>query len=142
MALLNPYIGFRGTAEEAMNFYQSVFGGELSLTRFGEFEMPGISPDDADLIMHAQLTTSAGFTLMGADAPASVPADEGSRIDISISGTDAEGLRAYWDGLTEGGNVTLPLEMAPWGDWFGQVTDRFGVSWMVSISPADGAGQS
>lgn len=142
MALLNPYISFRGTAREAMEFYTSVFGGDLTLSTFGEFQMPGIGEDEKDKIMHGQLTTPAGFTLMGADTPSSMPASEGSTITISLSGNGDEGLRDYWDKLADGGTVTMPLEQAPWGDWFGQLTDRFGVDWMVNISGGGEAGQS
>ena len=134
MALLNPYLTFRGDAREAMEFYKSVFGGELTLSTFGEFQMPGVDPDQADRIMHSQLTTPAGFTVMGADALASTPAAEGSSITISLSGSEADGLRGYWDRLADGGEVTMPLDRAPWGDSFGQLTDRFGTSWMVNIS--------
>ena len=66
MSVLNPYLSFRGNAREAMEFYKSVFGGELPVSPFGEFQMPGIGPEEADKIMHGQLTTPAGFTLMGA----------------------------------------------------------------------------
>ena len=142
MALLNPYLSFRGNAREAMEFYKSVFGGELTLSTFAEFQMPDIGPDEADQIMHGQLTTAAGFTLMGADAPAAMQLDEGSSITISLSGSEGEDLRSYWDRLAEGGQVTMPLEQAPWGDSFGQLTDWFGIDWMVNISgdqaPAQG----
>jgi PhnB protein len=71
-----------------------------------------------------------------------MPASEGSTITISLSGNGDEGLRDYWDKLADGGTVTMPLEQAPWGDWFGQLTDRFGVDWMVNISGGGEAGQS
>lgn len=134
MALLNPYLGFRGNAREALEFYQSVFGGELVVSTFGDFQMPGISAEQAGLVMHGSLTTTGGFTLMASDAPDGVPYDEGSSITISLSGSEAEELRGYWDGLADGGEVTLPLEQAPWGDYFGQLTDPFGTHWMVNIT--------
>jgi PhnB protein len=139
MALLNPYIGFRGTARDAMEFYKTVFGGELTLSTFGEFSMPGISEEDKDKVMHAQLTTPSGFTVMGSDAPSAMEVGTASNITISLSGGENEGLRDYWDRLADAGTVTLPLEKAPWGDSFGQLTDRFGVNWMVNISGGDPA---
>jgi len=134
MALLNPYIGFRGTAREAMEFYQSVFGGELDLSTFSDFSMPGIAEDEADLIMHGQLDAPGGMTLMAADTPRSMELAEGSNITISLSGADGAELRGYWDKLAEGGTVIMPLERAPWGDAFGQLTDKYGVGWMVNIA--------
>ncbi len=141
MALLNPYLMLRGQAREALEFYKSVFGGELTLSTFGEFQMPDVGPDEANLIMHGQLTTPSGFTLMGADAPASMPGESGSSITISLSGSEADELRGYWDGLAAGGEVTMPLEQAPWGASFGQLVDKFGTSWMVNISGPGASGQ-
>ncbi|MDQ7991182.1 MAG: VOC family protein [Propionicimonas sp.] len=136
MALLNPYLSFSGNAREAMEFYKSVFGGELTLSTFGEFQMPGITPEDVDKVMHSQLTTASGFTLMGSDTPSSMPQPGGgSSITISLSGPEDGELRGYWDKLSDGGQVTLPLAQAPWGDWFGQLVDRFGTSWMLDITP-------
>lgn len=135
MALLNPYLSFRGNAREAMEFYQSVFGGELAVSTFGEFQMPGITAEDADKIMHGQLTTPAGFTIMGSDTPPGMPFDDSSGgITVSVSGGDENELRGYWDGLADGGEITMPLEKAPWGDWFGQLNDRYGTPWMFNIA--------
>ena len=136
MALLNPYLSFRdGAAREAMEFYQSVFGGELTVSTFGEYQMPGVTATEADWVMHAQLATPSGFTLMASDTPAAMPARRvGSSITISLSGSETDELRGYWEKLAEGGDVQLPLDQAPWGDWFGQLIDRFGTSWMVNIA--------
>ena len=139
MTRLNPYISFRGTAREAMEFYRSVFGGELDLSTFAEFQMPGIAEDEANLIMHGQLEAPGGLVLMAADTPRSMDLAEGSNIAISLSGDDDAELRGYWEKLAEGGSVTMPLDAAPWGDAFGQLTDRFGVSWMVNIAGSGGA---
>jgi PhnB protein len=84
--------------------------------------------------MHGQLETPGGFTLMGADVPKDMPYTPGTNYAISLSGDDEAELRRWWDGLSAGGNVTLPLEKAPWGDSFGMVTDKFGTSWMFNIS--------
>jgi PhnB protein len=136
MTRLNPYISFRGTAREAMEFYQSVLGGELTLSTFAENQMPGIGEDEADLIMHGQLEAPGGMTLMGADTPRSMDLAEGSNITVSLSGDDDTELRGYWDKLSDGATVAMPLEAAPWGDAFGQLTDKFGISWMVNIAGA------
>ncbi|HEV7655709.1 MAG TPA: VOC family protein [Mycobacteriales bacterium] len=131
---LNPYISFESDARQAMEFYEQVFGGTLRMNTFGEFGAAD-SPDK-DKIMHAQLETDGGFTLMGADTPAGMPFASGSRLSVSLSGEDGAELRGYWDKLTEGGTVTMPLEKQMWGDEFGMLTDRFGVDWMVNITQA------
>ena len=131
---LNPYLNFRDTAREAMDFYQSVFGGELNTSTFGEF---GASDDPAekDKIMHAQLETASGFTLMAADTPNSMEHRPGGyAISLSGAAADEDELRGYWDKLTADGSVTMPLEKAPWGDAFGMCTDKYGVGWMVNIA--------
>ncbi|HEX5039647.1 MAG TPA: VOC family protein [Candidatus Limnocylindria bacterium] len=130
---LNPYISFDGSAKEAMEFYRGVFGGELALTTYGEGNMAE-SDADAGRIMHGQLEAPNGMTLMGADSPPGQPAASGSAITISLSGEDEGELTGYWNGLLDGGTVTMPLEKAPWGDQFGMLTDRFGVGWMVNIA--------
>lgn len=128
---LNPYLNFPGTAREAMEFYQRVFGGELAVNTYGEYGEPG---EYADRIMHAQLETPSGFTLMGADTPPGVAYRAGDTITVSLSGDDADELRGYWERLSEGGTVSVPLEKQMWGDEFGACVDRFGVPWMVNIS--------
>lgn len=128
---LNPYIGFAGNARQAMEFYQSVFGGNLAVTTFGEFghEGPG-----ADQVMHAMLEADNGYTLMAADTPPGTPYNPGSNISISLSGDDSAELHGYWDKLVDGGNVTMPLEKQMWGDEFGSVVDRFGITWLVNVA--------
>ena len=141
MTTLNPYISFRGTAREAMEYYAALFGGELTLSTFRDFGMPGVADEELDLIMHGNLAAPGGMTLMGADAPASMQVPAESYITISLSGDDDAELRRVWAGLADGGNVTMPLEVAPWGDAFGELTDRFGVKWMMNITgAANGAG--
>jgi PhnB protein len=130
---LNPYLNFGDNAREAMEFYKSVFGGDLTLNTFGEY---GTQGDEANKIMHAQLETDDGYTLMGADTPEGMTHNAGDNITVSLSGDDAESLRGYWEKLSEGGNVTMPLEKQMWGDEFGMCTDRFGIPWMVDIVPA------
>ncbi|AJT42171.1 VOC family protein [Psychromicrobium lacuslunae] len=133
---LNPYISFNGKAKEAMEFYQSVLGGELTSSTFGEFQAP-VEPAELDLIMHSQLETPSGFTLMASDTPAHMgELKEGNNFSVSLSGDDDAELRGYWDKLTEGGTVSMPLEKAPWGDSFGMLTDKFGIDWLVNITGA------
>ena len=129
---LNPYVSFDGNARQAMEFYKGVFGGDLNTNTFGEFGQAD-SPD-ADKVMHSQLETDSGFTLMASDTPAGMQRNPGDTITISLSGDDADALRGYWEKLSEGGTVTMPLEKQMWGDEFGQCTDKFGISWMVNIS--------
>ena len=130
--LLNPYLGFRDSARQAMEFYQTVFGGTLDINTFGEFHASE-DPAEQDKVMHSQLTTDNGFTLMASDTPNGMDYKPGSNYSVSLSGEDEGELRGYWDKLSDGGSVTLPLEKAPWGDSFGMCVDRFGVSWMVNI---------
>jgi PhnB protein len=130
---LNPYISFRDNAREALEFYHGVFGGDLNMSTFAEFQMSE-DPADAEKIMHGQLEAPNGMTLMAADTPSSMKTVDASNITISLSGADESELRGYWDKLTDGGNVTVPLEKAPWGDHYGQLTDRFGIAWMVNIA--------
>jgi PhnB protein len=130
---LNPYLSFRTTARDAIEFYRSVFGGELSISTFGEFGMSD-DPAQQDLVMHSQLTTDKGFVLMASDTPESMDFTPGTDYTVSLSGDDEAELRGYWNALAEGGEVGVPLEAAPWGDSFGQLTDRFGKQWMVNIA--------
>jgi PhnB protein len=129
---LNPYLNFKDNARQAMEFYQSVFGGELQLNTFADLGAP-VEDNEQDLIMHSQLESS-GLVLMGADTPSHMEFSEGRNGAISLSGDDEATLRRYWDGLSAGGTVAMPLEKAPWGDTFGMCTDKFGVSWLVNIA--------
>ncbi|MDQ0819644.1 PhnB protein [Arthrobacter sp. V4I6] len=135
MITLNPYLGFRDNAKEAMTYYQTVFGGELSMSTFGEFHA---SEDVAeqDKIMHAMLTAEKGMVLMGADTPNGMDYTPGNNISVSLSGSDEAELRGYFDKLADGGTVAMPLEKAPWGDTFGMCKDKFGIDWLVNIAPS------
>ncbi|HQZ12720.1 MAG TPA: VOC family protein [Devosia sp.] len=130
---LNPYLSFKGNAREAMNFYKSVFGGELSLFTFGE---GGAAPDPSanDLVMHGQLETPDGYTLMGSDTPPGMDFQRAGGMTVSIFGDDEAKLRGHWDKLAAGATVMMPLEKASWGDTFGMLTDKYGTPWMVNIS--------
>ncbi|GAB3944235.1 VOC family protein [Kribbella albertanoniae] len=130
---LNPYIQFDGSAREALEFYQGVFGGELTTNTFGEFGA-GHGPDDDDKLMHGMLESPNGFTVMAADTPQGMPYNPGENISVSLSGDDADDLRGYYSKLSDGGKVTVQLEKQMWGDEFGAVVDRFGINWMFNIS--------
>ena len=131
---LNPYLNFNGDARAAMEFYRSVFGGDLVVNTHGDFGNP--DPALADKIMHGQLETPEGYTLMGADIMPGMPFQPGTTMTVSLSGDTNGPLREYWDKLSDGATVTVPLEKQMWGDEFGQLTDRFGVSWLVNITAA------
>ena len=131
---LNPYISFSDNARQAMEFYQGVLGGELAMNTFGEYG--AADGPAADQIMHAQLVTDGGITLMAADTPPHETYKPGENISISLSGTDGDELRGYWEKLSNAGKVVVPLEKQMWGDEFGMCTDRFGASWMVNIAGA------
>jgi PhnB protein len=132
---LNPYLNFNGNAREAMQFYASVFGGDLNITTFAEVGMDG---PDADRVMHAMLQTSNGYTIMGADTPSTMEFQPMSGSSVSISGDDSQALHTYWQKLSAGGTTTMPMEKQAWGDEFGMCVDKFGVPWMIDIGEAAG----
>lgn len=132
---LNPYINFQDSTREAMEFYKTVFGGKLVMNTFGEAQMTQ-DPVESKKIMHAMLEAENGMAIMASDTPPGMQYTPGSSISISLSGDNEPELHGYWDKLVVGGTITMPLEKAPWGDMFGMVTDKFGINWMVNISPA------
>ncbi len=134
---LDAYVFFTGNkCKEAMEFYKSVFGGELSMQTYGEgmkgMEMGPEMQGNDDKIMHS-LLSGGDIRLMGSDSTREGEFGQ-SFISLSLSGTDKEKLQEAWDKLADGGKVTMPLEKAPWGDTFGTLTDKFGVEWMVNIT--------
>ncbi|NLI17566.1 MAG: VOC family protein [Actinomycetales bacterium] len=129
---LNPYLSFRDTAREAMEFYRSVFGGTLTISTFADFQASE-DPAEADKVMHAMLETPHGLVLMASDTPNREELTPGSSVTVSLSGDDPE-LRTFWDRLADGAAITMPLADSPWGDSFGMLMDRFGTSWMVNIA--------
>jgi PhnB protein len=128
---LNPYLSFQDSAREAMTFYQSVLGGELTVSTFGEFQASD-DPAEQDKVMHSQLETPDGLVLMAADTPARMDHQPQAGVSVSLSGDDEAKLRGFWERLSEGGTVVMPFEKAPWGAVFGMCVDRFGTSWMVN----------
>ena len=134
---LTPYLNFREGTREAMEFYRSVFGGELTVSTFGE--MPGdmgIDESEKDKVLHSMLVAGSDLTFMAADVPSGM--DVSPNGTVALSGDDEDVLRGWWDALSGGGSVLVPLEKAPWGDSFGMCTDRFGVAWMVNIAGVPG----
>lgn len=128
---LNPYIAFGGNARQAMEFYQEVLGGKLELSTVADFSSP--DAPNADKLMHAQLDTPNGYTLMAWDVPDGVPHHPGNNVAVSLSGDDSE-LRDYFKKLSANGTVTMPLEKQSWGDDAGALIDQFGITWMVNIT--------
>lgn len=128
---LDPYLFFLGDAKSAMAFYKSVFGGELSIQTISEGpDFPGKDKFKGDEVMHAML--DGDVRLMASDSPKA--SDKMAKVELSLSGDDAVKLRKYWDGLSQGGKIRMPLAKAPWGDTFGGLTDKFGIDWMVNIT--------
>ena len=130
---LNPYLGFKDNARQAMEFYQTVFGGKLEFNTFKEFSASKDSAED-DKIMHSVLHADNGITFMAADTPNSMDYKPGSAISMSLSGDDEAELSGYYDKLSSNGTVIEPMKKAPWGDTFGMCTDSFGILWMVNIT--------
>jgi len=131
---LNPYISFKDNARQALEFYQSVFGGKVASYTFKEYHASQ-DPAEDDKIMHAMLTAPNGMAFMVADTPSSMEYKPISGISMSLSGDNEAELSGYFEKLSAGGTVSMPLEKAAWGDTFGMLTDKFGVSWLVNISP-------
>ena len=135
---LNPYLNFRGNAREAMGFYEGVFGGTLNVATYADYHAAS-DPSENDLVMHADLEAPGGIRFMGADVPTKMEFSQGTNdFSMSLSGEDETELRGFFDRLSDGGAITMPLEKAPWGDTFGMCTDRFGINWLVNITAPTG----
>lgn len=133
---LSPYLTFNGNAAEAMQYYQSVLGGELTMQTFGESGMSD-SEELQDRIIHASLENET-INIMASDTSPehSPPIAVGNNVNLSINGSDKVTLTGYFQKLSEGGKITMPLEKQFWGDVFGSCEDKFGIHWMVNISQA------
>ena len=132
---LNPYLNFQSNAREAIEFYRDVFGGELRVMTFGD-----MGGEPANGVMHAQLETPAGFTLMASDAPPGETLSPGGAVHISLSGDDTDDLTNWFRKLADGGTLIDDLKQQAWGDTFGMLVDRFGIGWLVNITGPDNAG--
>jgi PhnB protein len=145
MPTINPYINFNGNAEEAFNFYKSVFGGEFdSVVRFKDLESPEfpVPENEANKIMRIVLPIG-GNTLIANDVPESMgPVNENeNRSKISVSAESRAEADKVFAGLTVGGTIEMPLGDSPWGTYFGMFRDKFGIEWTVEFNPS-GDGQA
>ncbi|HTH72308.1 MAG TPA: VOC family protein [Candidatus Pristimantibacillus sp.] len=136
-AELTPYLTFNGNCEEAMKFYQSVLGGDLDISRFKDFGYDK-DPGYAEKVMHSTLK-SGTVSFMASDGMPDRKVVFGDSVNISLAGDDEAMLTKCFDGLSAGGEVTMPLEKQVWGDKFGMFTDKFGMHWMVNISSGENA---
>jgi len=137
MAVINPYLSFQNNCEEAFAFYKSVFGGEFSmLMRFKDMHGPDeMSGDDGNKIMHVALPIGGDTILMGSDTPDFMgKVVVGTHLGIAISPASEEEARRLYNGLAEGGQVGMPLDFAPWGALYGDLTDKYGVHWSVNYT--------
>jgi PhnB protein len=135
VATINPYINFNGNCEEAFKFYKSVFGGEFdSFQRFNETpSSEHLVANEKEWIMHVSLPIGGDTFLMGSDSPAAMgKVTAGNNVQISIqTDNDAETDRLF-NGLSAGGQVTMPLQNTFWGARFGMFVDQFGIQWMIN----------
>ena len=130
---LNPYISFKDNTRQAMEFYKTVFGGKLTINTFKELNASQ-DPSEDNKIMHSVLEADNGITFMASDTPAHMEYRAGTNYSMSLSGDDEAELTGYFEKLSVGGAITMPLEKAIWGDTFGMLTDKFGVAWLVNIA--------
>ena len=132
---LNPYISFKNNAREAIEFYHSVFGGELTISTFAELRASQ-DPSEDNLVMHSQLVTPNGLTLMASDTTQRMAYTPGDNMTVSLSGEaeDEHLLKGYWSKLMADGAESMPLAKAVWGDSFGMGTDKYGIGWLVNIA--------
>jgi PhnB protein len=135
MTSLNPYLNFNGTCEEAFNFYKSVFGGEFtSIQRFKETpNQEQMSEAEGEWIIHVALPIGPKDTLMGSDSPSAMgKVMPGNNVQLSLSTESSEETDRIFNGLSAGGQVSMPLQETFWGARFGMLTDKFGIQWMVN----------
>jgi PhnB protein len=138
---VTTYLNFPGKTEEAFLYYKQVFKGEftgIGLQRFGDIPAPADAPpmseEDKKLIIHAELTILGGHVLMATDAPESMgfKLQQGNNMHINVEPSSREETKRLFDGLAEGGSVTMPLADMFWGAYFGSLTDRYGINWMFN----------
>ncbi len=139
MALINPYINFNGNAEEAFNFYKSVFGGEFALiVRFKDMPNPEfpIAENEANKIMHIALPIGQNV-LMANDVPERMGKvnENENRSKISVSAQSREEADILFNGLSAGGSIEMPIADSPWGSYFGMFRDKYGIEWIVDFDP-------
>lgn len=139
MATVNIYLNFNGNCEEAFNFYKSVFGGEFPyIGRFGEMppsaDGSGLTEADANKIMHVSLPISKETMLLGSDVGGEWTSGftQGNNFSVSINADSREEADKLYDGLSSGGQQTMPMNDTFWGAYFGMFVDKFGINWMVN----------
>ena len=135
MALINPYINFNGNAEEAFNFYKSVFGGEfVMIMRFGDMPNSNIPKTENNKIMHIALPIGKNI-LMGNDVPEFMGRvnENENRSKISISAESKEEADKLYNGLSTGGQIEMPIGNSPWGSYFAMFRDKYGIEWMIDF---------
>jgi PhnB protein len=132
MIYLNAYLNFMGKGAEAMKFYHSIFGGDLNAQTFGESGQAK-NDEEKDLLIHGELKTK-NFTFYASDGNKEHPVEFGNSVNLCIGGDDEEELTKYFNALSAGGEVDMPLAKQFWGDTYGQVTDKYGIHWMVNIT--------
>jgi PhnB protein len=130
---IDSYFSFKDNAREAMQFYHSVFGGKLDMQTYKDYHASQ-APSEDNKIMHAMLEAENGIAFMGADTPMGMEYHPGMNGSVALSGDNETELKGYFQKLSAGGQVTAPMEKAPWGDHFGMVIDKFGINWMVNIT--------
>jgi PhnB protein len=140
MTRLHSYLNFAGNAEEAFNFYRSVFGGEFSsVVRFKEFPMEGVSipQEEQDRIMHIALPIGEDNVLMASDTLPSLGQElvQGNNVYVSVHPDNKEEADRIFSALSEGAEIEMPIADQVWGDYYGALKDKFGVMWMVDYSP-------
>ncbi|MBS1575261.1 MAG: VOC family protein [Bacteroidetes bacterium] len=139
MATINPHVNFNGNAEEAFNFYKSVFGGEFSkVVRFKDLASPGlpIAEKEQNKIMHIALPVGKDNHLMGNDVPEFMGRinENENRSKIVINAESKEEADKLFHGLSAGGTVEMPIGDSPWGSYFGMFRDKYGIEWMVEFT--------
>jgi PhnB protein len=137
---LHCYLNFAGSAQEAFDFYKSVFGGEFSsLVRFKDFPMEGVavSEGDEDKIMHIALPIGDDNVLMASDVLESLGQQlvQGNNVYVSVHPTSREEADGIFNALSDGAEIEMSIADQAWGDYYGSLKDRFGVQWMVNYSP-------
>ena len=129
---LNAHLNFKDNARQAMTYYHSIFGGDLRLSTYKDFHASQ-DPGEDDKIMHAELDTGKGILLMAADTPDRMDYQPPAGFTLALVGSDEKELKSFFDQLSRGGTVSMPLGKSQWGATFGMCTDQFGISWMVNI---------
>jgi PhnB protein len=128
------HLNFRGDAREALEFYQSVFGGHLAVVTYEDAGNVQ-DPAEADQVMWGQVVADDGFHVMAYDVPSRLPWDRGENsFFLSLRGQNTEEITAYWDKLSDGASIAQPLGPAQWAPLYGMLTDRFGVVWIVDVA--------